>query len=107
MAVPYSKFFSQFQAIVDSVNHDSDPVMRLSNLARLTSEVQTLLVRARNEAAYDMRCKFATKDVAEISGVDAKTLDYWVRRHRDRTGAPAVGRHQRINLGKFIDLSGR
>lgn len=105
MAVQYSQFYDQFVALVDSISHESDERQRVRNLYALQRDAHRILVLARDEAAYAMRCRYSSEDAAALSGIDRKRLDYWAYRHRDRAGLPGLKRQQRVDISEFIDLS--
>jgi hypothetical protein len=42
--------------------HDSDESQRLENLQKLYKDGMLLMIRARDEAAYDLRTKYSSED---------------------------------------------
>lgn len=106
MAVQYTKFYDQLQALVDSINHDSDPTARLRNLQQLHKDANSLILRARNESAYDLRTKFSSQDAEALSGINRKHIDYWARKWAINKMLPPLKRHRRVDLSSFLDLSG-
>ena len=107
MATQYTRFFDQFQQLIDSVAHDSDPESRLANLQRLYRDGLTIMLNARDEAAYDLRTKYSSQDAAVLTGVDRKFIDYWANRWRVRKMLPPLRKMKRVDLSKAVDLSGR
>ena len=107
MAAQYTQFFAQMQSIIDSINHDSDPSQRLANLQRIYKDSLTIMLRARDEAAYDLRTRYSTQDAEALSGVSSKYIEYWARRHRDRYALPPLKARRRVDLSNVLDLSGR
>jgi hypothetical protein len=101
----YTHFYDEFQGLLDSLMHDSDETQRLSNLQQLYKDGVTLMVRARDEAAYDLRCRYSSEDAEILSGVSRKHLDYWATRHRKRNGLPKLKPISRVDLSGAIDLS--
>lgn len=103
----YNQFFDQMQSLIDTINHDSDPAARLGNLQRIYKDSLTIMLRARDEAAYDLRSRYSSLDAEQLSGVSAKYIDYWARRHRVRHQLPALKQRRRVDLSNVLDLSGR
>lgn len=106
MGIRYTHFFDEFQALVDSLMHDSDETQRLANVHRLYQEATKLLHRAREQAAYDLRVKYSTGDAAALSGVHKDYLNRWANNYRVKNGLPSLKRRQSIDLSNVIDLSG-
>ena len=106
MSVQYTRFYDQMQGLIDSINHDSDPAHRLTNLQRLYKDGLTLILQSRDEAAYELRTRYSGADAASISGIDRKFIDYWAHRWRKRNNLPPLKRKKRIDLSSVLDLSG-
>ena len=106
MSIQYTRFYDQMQGLIDSIAHDSDPSRRLTNLQRIYKEGLTAMLRARDEAAYDLRCRYSSEDAAIVSGIDRKFIDYWAHRWRKRNNLPPLKRKKRIDLSSVMDLSG-
>lgn len=106
MTIRYTHFYDEFQALIDSLAHDSDESQRLANLQRLYKDGVTLLLRARDEAAYDLRCRYASQDAEALSGINRKYIDYWASRYRERNALPQLKKKARIDLSNVMDLSG-
>lgn len=107
MAVKYTYFYDEFQRLVDSLTHDSDDSQRLANLQQLYKDGLTLMIRSRDEAAYELRSKYSSKDAQALSGINRKYIDYWANRYRVRNALPPLKRMKRVDLSNAIDLSGR
>lgn len=105
MAVQYTQFYDQFVALVDSISHEPDERQRLRNLYALQRDAERVLMLARDEAAYALRCRYSSKDAEALAGIDHKRVDYWAYRHRDRAGLPGLKRMQRVDLSSFMDLT--
>lgn len=107
MAVNYTQFYDQMQSLVDSINHDSDPAQRLSNLQRLYKDGLTMLLRSRDEAAYELRSRYSSEDAEAVAKISRKYIDYWARRWQRKNALPGLKKKRRIDLAQVIDLSGR
>lgn len=107
MVLRYTDFYDEFQQLLDSINHDPDESQRLANLQKLYKDGTTLLLRSRDEAAYDLRTRYSSKDSEVLSGINRKYVDYWATRHRVRNGLPPLKRMKRVDLSNAIDLSRR
>ena len=107
MTVRYTHFYDEFQGLVDSLTHDSDESQRLANLQQLYKDGLTLMIRARDEAAYDLRSRYSSKDAQALSGINRKYIDYWANRYRLRNALPPLKRIKRVDLSNAIDLSRR
>lgn len=107
MAVRYTYFYDEFQGLIDSLVHDSDESQRLANLQQLYKDGLTLMIRSRDEAAYELRSKYSSKDAQALSGVNRNYIDYWANRYRVRNGLPPLKRMKRVDLSNAIDLSER
>ena len=104
MGISYTYFYDEFQGLMDSLLHDSDQSQRLANIQQLYKDGVTLMLRSRDEAAYDLRSKYSSEDAESLSGVNRKYIDYWANRHRARNGLPALKRKRRVDLSNVIDL---
>ena len=107
MAVKYTYFYDEFQGLIDSLVHDSDESQRLANLQQLYKDGMTLMIRSRDEAAYELRSKYSSKDAQALSGINRNYIDYWANRYRVRNALPPLKRIKRVDLSNAIDLSGR
>lgn len=105
MGTPYHQFHDQMQALIDSVNHDADPLSRLANLQRLTTDSRRALIAARDEAAYDLRTRYSSEDAEILAGVARRYIDYWARRWMKRNALPPLKARRRVDLSQVIDLS--
>jgi len=107
MTYRYTRAYDQAQALIDTINHDSDPHERLSNLQRLTNDLRRMLVAARDEAAYDLRSRYSSEDAEQIAGISRRFIDYWARRWRVKHDLPGLMRKRQPDLAQVIDLSNR
>lgn len=106
MTVRYTQFYNEFQSLLDTINHDSNHSQRLSNLQQLYKDGTTAMLRARDEAAYELRSKYSSEDSEQLSGISRKYIDYWANRYRLRNALPALKKKKRVDLSNAIDLSG-
>lgn len=106
MASNYNYFYTQFQSIVDSINHDSDPHQRLSNLQRLSIDMRRLIIDSRDDAAYELRSRYNSEDAEVISNISRRHIDYWAKRWMRKNHLPPLKPRGRIDLSDVIDLSG-
>lgn len=106
MGIRYTHFYDEFQGLMDSLLHDSDQSQRLANIQQLYKDGLTLMIRSRDEAAYDLRAVYSSEDAEALSGVNRKYIDYWANRHRVRNALPALKRKKRVDLSHVIDLRG-
>ena len=107
MTIRYTHFYDELQALIDSIMHDSDESQRLANLQQLYKDGMSLMIRARDEAAYDLRTTYSSEDAAILSGVARRYVDYWATRYRKRNGLPTLKKRKRVDLSNAIDLSER
>jgi len=104
MSVKYQEVHSGLMSLMNLIQSDPDPISKLSNLAQLSWELESLIYDARYEAAYEAKVKMSTKTVADRAGISIDTLYLWCRKYRQRTGKPVIGqRLKEIRSGK--DLS--
>lgn len=106
MSIRYTHFYDEFQALIDSLVQDSDESQRLANLQRLYKEGLTLMLRARDEAAYDLRTRYSSEDAEALAGISRRYIDYWATRYRRRNALPTLKRKKRVDLSNVLDLSG-
>jgi hypothetical protein len=106
MAIRYTQFFNQMQSLIDSIDHDSDPAERLNNLQRIYKDSLTIMIRSRDQAAYDLRMRYSSTEAERLAGVNRKYIDYWANRYRKAQGLPALKKKTSIDLSQVIDLSG-
>lgn len=102
----YHRFYNEFQALIDSISHDSDPAQKLNNLQRLYKDGMTLILNARDEAAYEIRSNYSSEDAEQLAQVSRKYIDYWARRYMKRNALPPLKQRRRIDLSNVRDLSG-
>jgi len=107
MASNYLTFYSQFQSLIDSINHDSDSGQKLANLRNLQKDGLKLLLRSRDEAAYELRSRYSGEESERITGVNRKYIDYWARRWMKLHSLPRLKGMHNIDLANVIDLSNR
>jgi hypothetical protein len=107
MGIKYTHFYDELQGLLDSLMHDSDQSQRLFNLQQLYKDGTTLMIRARDEAAYDLRVNYSSEDAEMLSGISRKYIDYWARRYMKRNSLPALKKKKRVDLSNAIDLSVR
>lgn len=107
MTIRYTHFYDELQGLIDSLMHDSDESQRLANLQKLYKDGMSLMIRARDEAAYDLRTTYSSEDAAILSGVNRRDVDYWATRYRNRNGLPTLKKKKRVDLSNAIDLSER
>lgn len=107
MTIRYTHFYDEFQGLMDSIANEPDQSQRLSNLQKLYKDGTRLMLRARDEAAYDLRSRYSSEDSEALTGINRKYIDYWATRHRNRNALPPLKRRKRIDLSTAIDLSGR
>lgn len=107
MSVRYTQFYDEFQNLLDTINHDSDHSQRLSNLQQLYKDGTKTMLRARDEAAYDLRTRYSSQDAEALAGISSKYINYWANRYRIRYGLAPLKRRNRIDLSNVIDLSER
>lgn len=94
------------QALVDTIDQEPDPAIRLHHYAYLGDDWKRLVIPHRDACAYDARLRYSVNDVARIAQMDIHTVIDWYRRHRENTGAPAAPVHRWPLIEGAIDLSG-
>lgn len=107
MATDYNYFYTQIQSTVDSINHESDPMQRLSNLQRLNIEIRRVIIDSRDDAAYQLRSTYSSEDAEVISGISRRHIDYWAKRWMRKNALPPLKPRKRVDLSNVLDLSGR
>ena len=107
MAVQYTQFYDQMQSLVDSINHDSDPASRLRNVHQMHKDASSLLLRCRDEAAYDLRAAYSSEDAERMTGVSAKYVNYWATQWREKNSLPPLKRKRTADLSQALNLSGK
>lgn len=105
MRVKYSQIHDMLVSTVDLATADTDSLNRLTNLVQLEREVRTLVKQARNKAAYDAKKDYAVHVIKQLTGLSTHTIDYWMRAHRYKTGAPALYGRPKKPLEPALDLS--
>jgi hypothetical protein len=90
--------FDLLTRLVDTINLEPDPAIRLSSFMYLADKYREMVLPERDRAAYDARARYAAADAADISGSDIIDIYRWAGEHRRRTDAPKLGRRPRIDL---------
>ena len=104
MTVNSTRAYDALMDLADSVARTPDIAARLTALVRINEEWQRIIVPLRDRTAYEAREKYALADLAQLTGHSPTSITYWMMQHRHRTGAPKIGRLERINLDGAIDL---
>lgn len=107
MAITYSRFHDELRRLIDSVSHDPDPATRLSNIQQLYKDSLTMLLDARNEAAYELRSRYNSADASTLVGVERKYIDYWAKTWRIKKMLPHLKQKARQDLSHAVDLTDR
>jgi len=102
----YEQHYRTVQRIVDDMVNEPDPVKRLDALSRLHDETTTLLRRARNKAAYDLRVAATSRSAALALQRDRQTIDTWAHTHMRDKGLPPLTKERRPDFTGVRDLSG-
>lgn len=106
MGTRYTDFYSQFEALVDTVAHDPDTVTRLTNIERLHHDVTKLLATARNEAAYDLRVEQPLGEASRLTDISRQRINYWCYRHMRRRGlSGGLKRLKKVDLSAAPDIT--
>ena len=107
MTVNYRFVHEAVQSLLDNVAREADSLTRLQTIQELNAEWRRLMIPARDEAAYDARGQYAREDLQVLTGYDNSQIAYWAKRHRARSGAPALRRIDRVDLSGAVDLRHR
>lgn len=91
--------------LLDTINGEQDPLQRLLLHSYFLDLYRQRVIPARNATAYEARQKYAMIDILEGGGWSRQKVVYWIERHREATGAPALGRRERQDISAAIDLS--
>lgn len=105
MTVNADRAFHAILDLADNVARTPDIPTRLTTLVRINEEWDRIIVPLRDRTAYELRERYALADAAQLTGHSPTAITYWMMQHRRRTGAPKIGRHERIDLSGAIDLS--
>lgn len=102
---PVDRAMGELQSLLDGLQ-DLPLPQRLAAVQRLKTHAYRLLVRERDSIAYQARQQWAGADVQALSGIERARIEYWAKCHRERTGAAAIGRKERVDVSGGVDLSG-
>lgn len=105
MRVKYSQIHDMLISAVDLASSDQDSINRLTNMVQLEKEIRSLVKVARNKAAYDAKKEYPLSVIKQMTGLSIDTINYWMREHRRRTGAPPLYGLPKKSLAGAMDLS--
>jgi hypothetical protein len=97
--------YDSLQALTDQIEQQPDPAVRLACYAYLLEHVQIRVLTARDAAAFEARQKYPVRDIAAVSGSDAKDVYYWSERHRARHGLPRLPRRFPQDISQARDIT--
>ena len=106
VAVNSRTVYDSVRQLVDVIQMEPDPAVRLHHFAYLQDLWDSVVSPARDKAAYDARSKYPVSRVQEISECDPSSVFYWATRHQKKTGAPPLRRRNAVDLDGAIDLTG-
>ena len=106
MRVKYSQIHESLVAAVDLAAADQDSLTRLTNLIRLERELRTMVKAARDKAAYEAKKEYTLDAIKQMTGLSTDNINYWMRAHRRRTGAPPLYGLPKKSMASALDLSG-
>lgn len=95
----------RIMSLIDLLNSEPDPAVRLALYAVAKRDALATLTEQRNATAYEARSRYALHDLCGILGDHHRNVTRWVRQHRERTGAPAIPPRQRWTGETIHDLS--
>jgi hypothetical protein len=107
MRIKSTTVYDGLTTLIDTINLEPDPAIRLASFMYLSEKYRELVIPERDKAAYDARVKYAAADVARISGSDKQDVYYWTKRHCERTGAERINRREIADVSDAIDLTKR
>lgn len=105
MGLKYTEAYAEMQGLVDFISKDPDLPARLVNIDNLRTDFASLLTRAREEAAYELRTRYPLDEAERLTGMPRKTIDRWAYKWKSRYALPAMMRVKRADLTQAIDLS--
>lgn len=105
MRVKYSQLHDMLISLVDFASTDQDSLSRLTNTVALERELRTLVKQARNKAAYEAKKEYSLAHIKKVTNLSTDTINYWMRAHRKRTGAPPLYGLPKRSMEGAMDLS--
>jgi hypothetical protein len=84
--------FDSLQSVIDQIEQQDDPAVRLACYTYFLEQVEDRVVKARDAAAYRAREKYPVRDIGAIAGSDPSDVYYWAQRHRNRYSLPTLPR---------------
>lgn len=100
----YAQYREAMLNVIDGINREPNEAQRLRWMRDLLEEARHEMVRQRNAAAYDLRCKVTGENAEMFTGISRDKIDVWVDAHRNRTGAGPIPRTRR-DLTVTMNLS--
>jgi hypothetical protein len=90
--------------LIDLIESQRDPVVRLAHYTHAHERVLRELVAGRNEAAYASREKATIEQIASAVGSEPRNVSFWSIRHANLNGLPAPRRHDRADLSGAVEI---
>jgi hypothetical protein len=79
-------------SLIDTINHEQDPLLRLSLFSYLAGLYEERVLPERNRAAYDARTLYAVSDITAVTGSEPKQVYFWASTHQQRKALPPLKR---------------
>lgn len=105
MYVNETALHDEVMRLVEWIEHDPDPIVRLEASGLALAKISENLLRVRNAAAYTARHTYSNEEIEARTGLHPETVREYVRRHREATGAPAPPRRATHRLATALDAS--
>ena len=92
--------------IITSIEAERDPVERLKMARAIQSTVRKALMPVNQSAAYAARMIYPTAQIADLTGIDRKNIEYLVRVYlANNPNAERPKFRKRVEVTSFVDLT--
>jgi hypothetical protein len=92
-------------SLIDTINHEPDPLMRLTLFSYLAGLYDTRVLPERDKAAYESRERYTIDNIEQVSGSDKKQVYYWASRHQQRKAQPPLKRRYPQDVSGAADIT--
>jgi hypothetical protein len=99
--------YDSLTSLLDTINLEPDPLMRLALFAYLADLHQTRVLGERNRAAYEARQRYSTRNIAAVTGHQGSQIYNWAGTHRTRNKLPQLRRRSDQDVSGAIDIAGQ
>jgi hypothetical protein len=91
--------------LIDTINHEPDPLLRLTLFSYLAGLYETRVLPERDRSAYEARERYSIDNITQVSGSEPKQVYYWASRHQQRKDKPPLKRRYQQDVSGAVEVA--